>query len=169
MKRILLVVAIVATILGASVAGLGAATVTTDETSFTAAGSDELHNATIGVDNDTQSLYVTLDNDEYNATEPANVTVYEVDNGTETQVDKVQISAASGSVETYEFSSLDVSNVTEYRITVIGNTSNIESSALDVGTIEKVSGGGGFLSGSGSIGGVGIVAIVVVGYFVLKD
>lgn len=169
-KRILLALFVTtAAIVGWAAVGLGAATVTTDEASFSAVGSDELHNSTFEVGAETQSLYVTLDNDEYNATEAANVTVYSVDNGTETQVDKVQISATSGTVETYEYGSLDTSNVSKYRVTVTGNNSAIESGALDVGTIEKVSGGGGFLGGSGSIGGAGLVALVVVGYVVLKD
>ncbi len=150
--------------------GLGAATVTTDTANFSAVGSDELANQTLGVDSGTQSLYVSLDNDTANATEPANVTVYEVVNGSETQVDTVQISAASGSIETYEFASLDTQNVSEYRVTVTGNASDIESAAVDIGTIEKVSGGGGLLGGSSSsLGAGGIAAIVVVGYLFLKD
>jgi len=167
MKRIALALVVTLAAVGGWLAvGSAAATVATDPTNFSAVGSDELANETLSVDSGTQSLYVTLDNDGANATEPANVTVYEVVNGSSTQVDTVQISAASGTIETYEYASLDSENVSKYRVTVIGNSSAIESAAVDVGTVEKVSGGGGWLGGSSSLG-AGSLAVLGVGAYLI--
>ena len=171
MRKVLLALLVTtAAIFGWAAVGLGAATVESDPTNFAAAGSDDLYNSTVSVDNDTRSVYVTLDNEAYNVSEPTNVTVYEVVNGSEVQVDQAQVSAESGSVETYEYTSIDAANGSEYRVTVIGNSSAIDSAALDVGTITKVSGGGGWLGGSGSsIGGIGLVALASVAFLVLRE
>jgi hypothetical protein len=151
--------------------GLGAATVTTDSANFTSVGNDSLANQTIDVTNDTRSLYVELDNDTATASEPVEVAVFEVDaDGNETEVDRVQISAADGTTELYEFDALDPTNVSTYRVEVLGTASAIDSSALDVGTVAAVSSGGGFFGGSS--GGIGIGAIAVVGiggYLALKE
>lgn len=155
----------------ALMAGSGAAVVTTDETNFTAVGNDTLSNQEFAVDNDTRSLYVDLDNSTYNATSPVNVTVIGVaDDGTETQVSKVQISAAADSVESYEYTGVDSSTYSTYRLEVVGTGTDIESQALDVGTVQKTSGGGGLLGG-GSIGGIPIIALVLIGggYFLVRE
>lgn len=153
---------------GLAFVGGGAATVATDSANFSAVGNDTLSNQELAVDNDTRSLYVDLDNSAYNATEPVNTTVYGVDSsGNETEITEVQIEAASDSVESYEYTSLEPTTYDSYRVEVLGNGSAIESQALDVGTVGKLSGGGGGLLG-GSVGGVPIVAVLVVGgaYFI---
>jgi hypothetical protein len=153
---------------GVSMVGMAGAATTTDTANFTAVGNDTLSNQEFVVDNDTRSLYVDLDNSAYNATEPVNTTVYGIDaDGNETQVQKVQISAASDSVESYEYANLNTSKYDSYRLLVEGNGSAVESAALDVGTVSKISGGGGLLGGS-SIGGVPVLVLVgLVGGYVL--
>jgi hypothetical protein len=148
---------------GMALSGVAGATVSTDPANFSAVGNDTLSNQEFTVANDTRSLYVDLDNSEYNATEPVNATVYGVDSeGNETQVEQVQISAASGSVESYEYTSLDPAAYPSYRVEVTGNGSAIESPALDVGMVGRISGGGGLLGGS-SIGGVPVLVVIVAG------
>ncbi|KAB1185668.1 MULTISPECIES: lactonase family protein [Haloferax] len=163
-----LLVAVVSAVAMLALAGGAAATVDTDTANLTAVGTDELANQTLAVDNGTRSLYVELDNDTYNASTAANVTVFAIDNGTETQVDKVQISAATGSTEMYEYTSLDTANYSSYRVLVEGNSTTIESAALDIGTVAEVSSGGGWLSGSSGSAGIGIVLVLAL-LFIVKD
>ncbi|WP_411964534.1 hypothetical protein [Haloferax sp. YSMS24] len=160
-----LLVMIIASVGALALAGGAAATVTTDTANFTNITDDELANQTLDVTNDTRSLYVELDNDTYNATGPANVTVFGIDNGTETQVDKVQIEAAANSTEMYEYTSIDTANYSSYRVLVEGNSSDIETAAIDIGTVAEVSSGGGWLDGGSS--SVGVVGLLVVAGLVL--
>lgn len=147
-----------------ALAGTGAATVETNETNFVAVGNDTLSNQTLTVTNDTRSIYVELDNSTGGAPEPVNVTVFGIDDGgNETQVDKVQISAAANSTEMYEFTAIDTSTYSEYRVLVEGNGSAIASTALDVGTVKEVSGGGGLLGGSGVTGSAALGVLVIAG------
>lgn len=153
---------------GMAVVGMASATVTTDTANFTATGNDTLSNQEFAIDENTRSLYVDLDNSTYNATEPVNTTVYGIDaDGNETQVEKVQISAASDSLESYEYTNLNTSKYDSYRVLVEGDGSAVESAALDVGTVSKISGGGGLLGGT-SIGGVPVLVLAgLVGGYVL--
>jgi len=162
---------LVAAIAAVAFVGLGAATVTTDSANFTSVGNDTLANQTIDVTNDTRSLYVELDNDTATASEPAEVAVFEVDgDGNETEVDRVQISAADGATELYEFDALDPTNVSTYRVEVLGTASAIDSAALDVGTVAAVSSGGGFLGSSSGGLSLGVIAVVGIGgYLALKE
>lgn len=166
-----LLVLVVASVAALAFAGGAAATVTTDTANFTAlTNATELANETLDVTNDTRSVYVELDNDTYNATSPANVTVFGVDDGgNETQVSKVQISAAANSTEMYEYSSIDTANYSSYRVLVEGDNSTIETAAIDIGTVAEVSSGGGWLSGDNTSTGALAIGALVVLFILGKD
>jgi hypothetical protein len=133
--------------------------VTSDAANFSdVGGNDTIADRTLMVDNSTRSLYVEVDNSSGNATAPVNVTVLAIDDqDVQSQVDKVQISAGSGS-ELYEYKNVSPSEYPEYRVLVEGNSTDVEPQTVTVGTVSEVAGGGGTFSlgGDVTIGGVSL-------------
>lgn len=168
-----LAVAFAALLLGsAALTGGAVATVETNQTNFASVGSEELAHDSYSVDNDTQSLYVDLDNLDGNNSGTVEVNVSAIDsNGNHTTVDTVQMNASSGNIESYEYSNIDPSTYSEYHLQVTGNSTTVEASSLDLGTVSKLSGGGGFLSGSSTLFGFPmwlVLAVIGGGAYVYK-
>lgn len=112
----------------------------------------ELADKTVSVNNDTQDVYLTVNN---TSSQPVNYTVYGVDSdGLTTQVDSGQISASAGN-ETTKYFAANATAYTEYRFTVSedgsdGDNETVQS--VDVGkTVEQSAGGGGFFGGGGGL------------------
>jgi uncharacterized membrane protein YuzA (DUF378 family) len=132
--------------------------VTTDAANFSDVGNDTIADRTLMVDNSTRSIYVEIDNSSGNATAPVNVTVLAIDDqDVQSQVDKVQISAGSGS-ELYEYQNVSPDAHPEYRVLVEGNSTDVEPQTVTIGTVSEVAGGGGAFSlgGDVTIGGVSL-------------
>ena len=107
------------------------------------AASTELTNQTISPGEDTTALRII---GEHITNDTASVTVYELDNGTETQVGSGTLNTSTSSTDTYEYSSLNTS--LDYRVVVIGDGADLVS----VNEVQVVAAGG----GSGTLGGIGI-------------
>lgn len=174
LKAISLALAVAAAALATTFAAPALAGTEGNTAAFGAAGNDELADKNVTVGNDTQSVYVELDDtsDGENATGNVNVTVYGVDDGgNETQVDKVQLQPDDdGEAELYEYTSINTSQYGEYRVLAEGNSTDSPSSAVTVGTIEMVAGSGGgggsLTSGSGldmTLMGIPVVLLAAAG------
>jgi hypothetical protein len=151
----------------ASVLALGVAPVAANHSGNTTTEIVEDQNVT--VTDDDRSVYVEAGNITYNGSQGTlYVHVYGIENGSETQVANGTLSAGANSTDLYE-ASVNASNYSEYRVEVRAqNGTTYEEFA--VGTISKVSGGGGgFVSGSGTgmklLGiPVALIALVAGGY-----
>ncbi|WP_311170624.1 hypothetical protein [Halobellus ordinarius] len=152
---------------GALISGTAAAAVLTDTTNFASVGTDVLVEKNMTVDNETDHIYVDLDNSTGDV-ETVNTTLYGVENGTETQVEKVQIEAPYGTVENYEYTSIDSANYSEYRVVVEGDSTTTNATYIAVGTPN--SGGGSTPSSGIDTKTAGMIAVVLVGgYIFLKE
>jgi hypothetical protein len=144
-----LAVAVVGMALGPTLALAG---VVTDSANFGAAGNDELATKNVSVSDSTSSVYVELDDTDGNATGNVNVTFYGVENGSETQLNKVQLQPDSDNeTELFEQSPVDSGNYSEYRVVAEANSSDTSAEYVTVGKFKKVAGAGGsgITSGSG--------------------
>lgn len=167
--------ALLCTLLVAAIAvpllvGVGSAAVETDTANFTNVTDDLLVDEQVEVTNDTRSVFVEVTDDGDKAEGPVNATVYEVDSeNIQTQVDKVQITAPDNGTELYEYgddSGETLDTNMSYRVVVEGNSSDVNASAVTVGTVSEVAsagGGGSFsLDGSTTIAGVTVPVVGLV-------
>lgn len=140
MKRHTLAVAVVA-VLGLSLAGVGAA-----QTYENLSSSDMPVNETVTPDTDTETLRVIGENI---TNDNASVTVYEIDNGTETQVatGSVNTDEANGTyMDSFDFDAVNTS--LEYRALVEGDGADmIAINKVNVVAAGAGGGGGGGLAG----------------------
>jgi len=129
-------VAVVA-LLGLSLAGVGAA-----QTYENLSGSDMPVNETVTPDTDTETLRVIGEN-VTNGT--ASITVFEIDNGTETQVGTgtLDTSTAGTTMDSYDFNAVNSS--LEYRVLVEGDGADM----IAVNKVNVVAAGGGGGGGGG--------------------
>ncbi|QSG11297.1 hypothetical protein HSBGL_0867 [Halapricum desulfuricans] len=139
-------------------AGVGAA-----QTYENVSSSDMPINETVAPDSDTESIQVIAEN-VTNGT--ADVTIFELEDGNETQIDTgtLDTSATDTATDVYEYSQINTS--LEYRVLVEGDGADM----IDVAKVQVVSAGGG--GGSGDLVGdvsvgdlsetqLGIVAVVL--------
>jgi len=119
-------------------------------------GSDPV-NDTFSVDNQTESVRVTAENI---TNDQATVTVYGVENGTETQVATSTIStdATNGTYTTQYDYEVDPANYTTYKVSVSGD--GADSLALAKVNVVTGAAGGGGLPGTGVISGVPMIEVV---------
>jgi hypothetical protein len=159
---VLAVASVVAPLLTLSVAPVAA-----DHSGNTSTEIVEDQNVT--VTDDDRSAYVEAGNITYNGSQGTlYVHVYGIENGSETQVANGTLSAGANSTDLYE-ASVNASNYGEYRVEVRAQKGTTYEN-FTIGTIAKVSGGGGgFVSGSGTgmklLGvPVALIAVVAGGY-----
>lgn len=161
MRKLLGTIAVVALLLTVGLVGIGAA-----ETYENLESADMPVNETVTPDEDTESLRVLAENV---TNDTADVTVFEIDNGTETEVDTgtLDTSGTDTTTDTYEYSEINTS--LEYRVLVEGDGADM----IDVAKVQVVSAGGGGsgdLVGNVSFGdlsdtqlGIGAVILALVG------
>jgi len=141
--------------LAAALALLGLAAGTVSAATVTDWNGSDAVNDTFDVSNDTESVRVTAENI---TNDQATVTVYGVENGTETQVATSTIStdATNGTYTTQYDYDVNTANYTTYRVSVTGD--GADSIALaKVNVVTGAAGGGGGLPGAGVLGGVPMV------------
>lgn len=158
MKRITLAILGIAAALALVAVGIGTAGAVTVEDWN---GSEPV-NESYSVGNSTESLRVIADTIE---NDTATVTVYGVENGTETQVNQSTISTNSGatgeSMTTWDYSLSEPPEFDEYKVSVAGDGAE----TLEVAKVELVSGGGGagLLPGGLSLDGVPTIELIAGG------
>ncbi|QSG08880.1 hypothetical protein [Halapricum desulfuricans] len=135
-KQLLGTIAVVA-LLGLTLLGASGGAVA--ETYEPVNSTDMPINETVTPDSETESLQVIAENV---TNETASVTVYEIDNGTETQVGTGTLNTTSTTTDVYEYSQINTS--LEYRVLVEGDGADM----IDVAKVQVVSAGGG---GSGDL------------------
>ncbi|QZX99798.1 hypothetical protein [Halobaculum rubrum] len=135
----------------------------------------ELTNETVAVDGDTRSVYADL-NATSDVNTSANFTVEFVGidaDGNETgTLDTRNVTVDSGNTSLVEYTDVNASAYSQVKVMVhVDNTTaSTANVSAEVGTIQMVAGsggGGGIGSSLGSIGTGGLVAIVLVGGYVL--
>ncbi|WP_255148994.1 hypothetical protein [Halorarius halobius] len=131
-------------------------------------GPEEVVNETVAVDNETQSVYLEVENTSANVT----AHFYHVNGSNETLVTNATLSASGdNATDLYEFdeaAGLDAENYSEVKV-VAHVPENETVERTEVGVIQKVSGGAGGIGGTGkSITTVGVLAVVAVGAILYK-
>ena len=153
MKRYTLGAVAVVTLLGLSLAGVGAA-----QTYENLSGSDMPVNETVTPDDDTETLRVIGEN-VTNGT--ADVTVYEIQNGSESQVGTgtLDTSTAGTTLDSYDFNAVNTSR--DYRVLVEGDGADM----IAVNKVNVVAagagGGGGGLPGAAPAWQYAVAAVVI--------
>jgi spermidine/putrescine-binding protein len=134
---------------------------------------ETLDDSTYSVTNDTQSVYAEVtgtSNISSASTADASVTYYGVnDDGVASEVSTSTVTVENGTTTLDEYTSINSSKYSEYRVVVDGNASKLD---VETGTISKAAGGGSILGLDGSWTdsipgdplylGAGLVAVVAV-------
>jgi len=143
--------------LAAALALFGLAAGTVSAATVTDWNGSQPVNDTFSVDNQTESVRVTAENI---TNDQATVTVYGVENGTETQVASTTIStdATNGTYTTQYDYEVDTANYTTYKVSVSGDGAD----SLSLAKVNVVTGaaGGGGLPGTGVLSSVPMVEVV---------